>query len=44
MEILGLHVEREHVGEQSVERARDVAGRIGAKIARRIELRLAGVP
>jgi hypothetical protein len=41
VEVLGLHVEREDVGQKRIERARDVAGSVGAKVGRRIEFDLA---
>ena len=43
MEILGLEVEREGVGEQRVERAGDVAAGIVAEIGRRVQRRLAAL-
>ena len=37
MEILGLQIEREHVGEQDIERAGNLRNRVGAQVGRRIE-------
>ena len=41
VEVLRLQVEREHIGEQRVERAGDVARGVGAEVGRRRERRLA---
>jgi hypothetical protein len=37
MEILGLQIERKHVGEQDIERGGNLWNRIGAQVGRRIE-------
>jgi hypothetical protein len=37
MEVLRFQVQREHVGEQDVERTGNILGRVGRKIGRRIE-------
>jgi len=39
MEVLGLHIDRERVGKQSVERRRDAAHGLVGKIGRRVERR-----
>src|SRR5262245_13141475 len=43
MEVLGLHVQREHVCEQRVERARQIFRRVAAEIGWRVERRLAAL-
>jgi hypothetical protein len=43
MEVLGLEIEREHVGEQRIERSGDVAAGIVAEVGRRDERRLAAL-
>jgi hypothetical protein len=39
MEVLGLQVERKHVGEHDIERAGNLRHRVGAQVGRRIERR-----
>ena len=41
VEILGLEIERENVGQQGVERAGDVLDGVGAEIGRRLQARRA---
>jgi hypothetical protein len=43
VEVLGLHVEREHVGEQRIQRTGDVSARIVPQIGGGDEGRLAAV-
>src|SRR5262249_47639434 len=43
MEILGLEIECKRVSKQRIERARDVAARIGAEIGRCFQRRLAAL-
>ena len=44
MEILGLEIEREHIGEQRVERAGDIAAGIVAEIGRCLQAAPCGAP
>jgi hypothetical protein len=43
MEILGLEVERKHIGEQRIESARNIAARVIAEIGRRLKRGLAAL-
>jgi hypothetical protein len=43
MEVLGLNVKREHVCQKHSEGGRNIIGRIGAQIARRVEWCLAAL-
>src|SRR5262245_3434567 len=43
MEILGLEIERKHIGEQRIEGAGNIAARIVAEIGRRLKRRLAAL-
>jgi hypothetical protein len=38
VEVLGLQIEREHIGKQRIERAGNIAHRVGAEVGRRAEL------